>query len=226
MAWHTYLNLEKDFIEVTRFVALEEENGGAYSEKMAQLLLLVGSTVDSVFFEMRTSPSLDGQKGIDELRRNNEPNIGAYREIFDPIYRFSDVQVVAHHGLTNYGAIKPFSPFLPKQSPAWWDAYNDIKHEFYQNWRKGTLDNLVHALAALFTLNVLHKDAQYYLLQRGVIISISGADASQTYNLPLFQVHGLLSKSFVGIPRNVSWGTAASSEIFFHQFRHDPNVTA
>lgn len=226
MAWHTYLNFERDFIDVTRFVALERENGGTYSEKIAQLLLLIGSTVDSVFFEMRTSPSLDGKTGVSELRQNSEPNIGQYREVYESIYELSAVEVVAHHGLTNYGAIKPFDRFLSKQSPAWWDAYNDIKHEFYQNWRKGTLDNLVNALGGLFALNVLHKDAQYYLMQRSVILTVSGADVSQVYNLPLFQVFGLMSKSFLGLPNNVSWGAVAISEVFSHSFRKDPYVTA
>ncbi|MGD0177078.1 MAG: hypothetical protein ABSC50_09675 [Candidatus Bathyarchaeia archaeon] len=223
MAWHTYRNLEQDFIEVTRYVALEKENGGAYSERIAQLLLLVGSTVDSVFFEMRTSPSLDGKNGVDELRQNAEPNIGQYREVYEPIYQLSTVGVLAHHGLTNYGTIKPFDPFLPKQSPPWWNAYNDIKHEYYQNWRKGTLDNLVHALGALFALNILHKDAQYYLLQRQVILMVSGYDEKQIYNFPPLQMYRLMSKSFIGLPHDISWGASASSEVFYHYFRKDPN---
>jgi len=225
MAWHTYQNLERDFIDVTRYVALERENGATYSERIAQLLLLTGSTVDSIFFEMRTSPSLDGKNGVAELRQNPEPNIGQYRDVYEPIYQLSTVGVVAHHGLTNYGTIKPFDPFLPKQSPSWWVAYNDIKHEFYQNWRKGTLDNLVRALGALFTLNVLHKDAQYYLLQTKVIQSVSSSE-DQVYNLPLFQVYGLMTRSFIGLPNNVSWGAAASSEVFYHSFRKDPNIRA
>lgn len=226
MAWHTYQNLEKDFIDVTRYVALERENGGTYSEKIAQLLLLIGSTVDSVFFEMRTSHALAGQKGVAGLQQNTEPNIGQYKEVYEPIYELSKVEVFARHGLTNYETIKPFDPFLPKQSPVWWDAYNDIKHEFYQNWRKGTLDNLVNALGALFTLNVLHKDAQYYLLDRGVILSVSGYMDTQVGNLPPFQVYDLMKKSFIGLPSNVPWGVVAISEVFSHSFRKDTHVTA
>ena len=59
MAWHTYQNLEKDFIEVTRFIALEKENGGAYSEKMAQLLLLVGSISQLALEEYRDRVRFD-----------------------------------------------------------------------------------------------------------------------------------------------------------------------
>jgi hypothetical protein len=225
MAWHTYQNLEKDLIDVTRYVALEKENDSTHSEKIAQLLLLIGSTVDSVFFEMRTSPFLDDRKGVADLRQIPEPNIGQYREVYDPIYELSKIKVLAHHGLTNYGSIKPFYPFLPKQSPSRWDAYNDIKHEFFQNWRKGTSKNLVHALGALFTLNVLHMDARFYLLQRKIIVTVSGYD-DQVYNLPLLQTYDLMKRSFIGLPNNVSWGAFASSEVFYHSFRKDLNVTA
>jgi len=226
MAWHTYQNFEKDFIDVTRYVALEKENGGAYSEKIAQLLLLIGSTVDSIFYEIRTSPSLAEQKGISDLLKNSEPTIGDYKKVYEPIYQLSTVEVLGHHGLTRYGTIKPFDPFLPHLSPPWWNAYNDIKHEFYQNWRKGTLDNLVHALGALFTLNVLHKDAQYYLLQRNVIVNVSSADAKQVYPLFPAQVYGLIKNSFIGVPGNISWTVMASSDVFFHSFRQDTNATA
>ena len=232
MAWHTYQNLEKDFIDVTRHVALEKENDGAYSEKIAQLLQLTGSTVDSLFFEMRTSPSLAQEKGVADLQQNPEPNIGQYREVYEPIYQLSQVKLDARHGLTNYGTIKPFNPFLPKQYPQWWDAYNEIKHEFFRNWRRGTLGNLVHALGALFILNVLHKDAQLYLLQRGVIVPVTGyanstylSTSLSRYSLDPFHVANLMNRSFIGLPKNAPCGAVAFSEVFAHSFRTDPVVT-
>lgn len=45
--------------------------------------------------------------------------------------------------------------------------------------RKGTLDNLVHAFGALFTLNVLHKDSEQYLVTSSVI-HVGDSDRKQT----------------------------------------------
>ncbi len=224
MAWHTYRNLENDLVDVTRYVALEKENGRTYSEKMAQLLQLVGSTVDSLFNEMRTSPSLAKEKGVADLQQNPEPNIGHYREVYEPIYQLSTVGVLATHGLTNYGTIRPFDPFLPKQYPPWWDAYNDIKHGFFENWRKGTLDNLVHAVGALFALNVLHKDAQFYLLDRGVMRPVPGP-AEPEYRLDAFHVSNDIKNSFVGLPSNLPYGLVALSQVFSHIYRKDTSTT-
>jgi hypothetical protein len=49
MAWHTYLNLEKDFTDTIRYVALDVNNRTVWSEKLAQQLLLTGSILDSIF---------------------------------------------------------------------------------------------------------------------------------------------------------------------------------
>jgi len=224
-AWHTYQNLERDFIDVTRYVALEEKNGGTYSERITQLLLLIGSTVDSIFFEMRTSSSLDAKQGVGELRQASAPKVAQYRDVYEPIYQLSTVRVLAHHGLTDYGPIKPFGPFSSNQSPSWWSAYNDVKHQFYQNWRKGTLDNLVNALGALFTLNILHKEAQYYLLRKNVIHAFWGAEDGW-YDLSPDNVWGVLQQSFVGVPDDIPWGAFATSEVFTHHFRRDKSVTS
>lgn len=220
MSWHTYLNLEKDFIDITRYVALDRNNSGVWSEKIAQLVLLTGSAVDSVFNEMRKSSLLPQIKPIVELLQNPEPHIGNYREVYEPIYKLSGVELIASHGLTNYGKIIPFQPFAIKKNPAWWDAYNEIKHGFFQNMRKGTLDYLVHALGALFTLNVLHKDSQQYLATIGVI-DMGVFDRMLSYRFGGSEKWGFLKNSYVGLRGDKSMDAWATSEVFCHLFRKE-----
>jgi hypothetical protein len=223
MAWHTFLGLEKDLIATTRYVALAPENGATWSEKIAQLLLLVGSTVGSVFNEMRKSPLLPQTKTVTNLKKKDEPNIIDYREAYEPTFLLSGVEVQAHHGLTNYGVIKPFEAFLHKNSPDWWSAYNDVKHEFFANVSKGTLNNLVHSLGGLFVLNALHKDSQQYLVRRG-IIRVGEAISLLTYQPGYDEAWNEISGSFIGVAGNLSYDYWISSEIFHHVFRKDPNV--
>jgi len=225
MAWHTYVSLEKDFIDFTRYLALDKSNMRAWSEKGAQLLLLTGSTVDSVFNQMRFSKYLPSTRPVADLRQNSMPNIGNYRDVYEEIYRLSGVELSASYGLTNYGLIRPFHPFAPQQSPQWWEAYNDVKHDFFKNMNKGTLDNVVHALGALFTLNILEKGSQQYLLQIGVIGL--GSQAIQAYFSPhWWDRWDLLKKSFVGLPKNVGFDVVARSQVFLHVFRKDESIMA
>jgi hypothetical protein len=223
MAWHTYLGLERDLIETTRYVALAPENSATWSTKIAQLLQLVGGSVDSVFNEMRKSSFLPQTEPVTKLRDKAEPNIADYREVYEPIFLLSGVEVQAHHGLTNYGVIKPFEAFLRKSSPDWWGAYNEVKHEFFENVRKGTLNNLIHALGGLFVLNVLHKESQRYLLRMGTI-QMGKFDRRMAYWPNDEQSFEHIKTSYVGIPDNVTWDVWATSEIFLHRFRKDPTA--
>lgn len=221
MSWHTYLNLEKDFIDVTRYVALDKNHGGVWSEKIAQLLLLTGSTVDSVFNEMRISPFLEQYEPVIELRQNSKPNIGNYRDVYDPIYHLSSVELRAQYGLADYGMISPFQPFALKNKLEWWEAYNDVKHGFFQKMHKGTLDNVVHALGALFALNVLHKDSQQYLATVGAI-HVGDADRKMRFLKNGRDIWNYLKGSYIGRWGGTSFGAWATSEVFIYVFRNDP----
>jgi len=220
MSWHTYLNLEKDLIEIARYVALDKEHSGVWSEKIAQALLLTGSTVDSFFSEMRRSSYLPQSKLLNDLQQNPLPNIGQYREVYERIYKLSGVEVRASYGLGDYGTIRPFQPFAPQSYPQWWNDYNDVKHGFFQSMDKGTLDNLVHALGALFALNVIHKDSQQYLLSIG-IINVGAFDTKIRYwrngksSWPYFK------DSFTGFRGGSSLEAWVMSEVFTHRFRND-----
>lgn len=184
--------------------------------------MLTGSKVDNVFREMRASLLLPETSPLIALRKKPKPNIEDYRKAYEPIYRLSAVEVTAAHGLTNYGRIKPFDPFLPKKYPAWWQAYNRVKHGSYEDMCDGTLDNLVHAVGALFVLNVIHKDSQYYLLQRQVILPVPGY-RDEPVRFPA-QFWNIMQKSFVGLPGDVSYGAIAHSEVFSHAFRRDDDT--
>jgi len=215
LSWHSYLNLERDFIDVTRYVALDKNHGGVWSDKIAQLLLLTGSTVDSVFNEMRMSSFLEEFKPVIDLRQKSEPNIRDYREVYDPIYQLSNVELRARYGLAEYGIISPFQPFALDKSPEWWNAYNDVKHGFFQNMIKGTLDNLIHALGALFTLNVLHKDSQQYLATTGVI-RVGYPDRNMSLLSTGSDIWSFLKGSFVPPWGGTTLEAWATSEVFFY----------
>jgi hypothetical protein len=214
MAWYMYLSMERDFIDITRYVALEKDNSQVWSEKIADLLQLTGGRVNNLFREMRTSSLLPSSGALTALKSNDRPTIEDYRAAFEPTYELSGVELTAHHGLTNYGNIRPFDPFQHDNYPAWWNAYNKVKHGSFDEMRNGTLENLLHALGALFILNVLHKDGQEYLLKMGVI---------RVEHFPPGHpdIWKMIKSSYFGVPKNVQLEYWASSEVFQHVFRKD-----
>lgn len=225
-AWFLYSKLERDFIDTTSYVALETVHGNVWSEKFGELLTRTGDLVDSFFRLMIDSKSLDGEKLVKDLRikiqteRQKDPNwfpkIGDFRATFDPIFSLSSVEVEADYGLTNYGKLQPFKDF-DKHSPSWWDPYNKVKHEIFQEMeKKATLENSINALAALFVLNILHKESQRYLVRY--------TDTIFAEFLQRNQMEQSLSASFVGSPQNMTaFKFVARTQLFTHVFRTDPD---
>ena len=221
-----YNKLERDFIDTTSYVALETDHSSVWSEKFGELLTRTGDIVDSFFRLMIDSKSLDGEttvkhlraKKLTEQKRNKNwfPKIGDFRATFDPVFGLSSAEVEADYGLTYYGKLKPFKDF-DKQSPSWWDPYNKVKHEiFEQIEKKATLENTLNALASLFVLNILHKESQRYLIKYTNIIF------GEYLRKP--DIEKFLGASFVGSASNApSYRLVAKTPLFTHGFRVDPD---
>ncbi len=225
-AWFLYSKLERDFIDTTSYVALETAHSSVWSERFGELLARAGDLVDSFFRLMIDSRSLDNETSVKNLRTrilaeqktnpNWFPKISDFSVTFDPVFQFSSVEVEADYGLTYYGKLHPFKDF-DKQSPSWWDPYNKVKHEiFEQIEKKATLENVINALSSLFVLNILHKESREYLVLHTDIISGEYMSKSDLYRF--------LSVSFVGAPHNVVSKFTARTPLFVHVFRADSNA--
>lgn len=225
-AWFMYVKLESDFIDTTSYVALDNVHCKVWSEKFAELLTRTGDLIDSFFRLMIDSKSLDGETTIASLKTkivteqardaNWFPKIGDFRATFEPIFRLSGVEVEAGYGLTSFGKLYPFKDF-DKQSPSWWEPYNKVKHQIFEEMEnKATLENSINALAALFALNILHKESQRYLVRNTEVIL--------TEFLRGKQIEQSLNVSFIGSPNNMpAFKFIARTSLFTHVFRVDPN---
>jgi hypothetical protein len=43
-----------------------------------------------------------------------------------------------------------------RRKPDWWQSYNKVKHERNRHFNKATLNNALHALAALLAINYVY----------------------------------------------------------------------
>ncbi|UCE96823.1 MAG: hypothetical protein JSV51_04340 [Candidatus Bathyarchaeota archaeon] len=231
-AWFLYSKLEDDFIRTTPYVALESVHSNVWSERFGELLARTGDLVDSFFRLMVNSKSLDNEIPIKNLRvkiikeqetnPNWFPKINDFRATFNPIFQLSSVEVEADYGLTYYGRLQPFKGF-DKQGPSWWNPYNKVRHEiFEQIEKKATLENAINALASLFALNILHKESQGYLIKyQNVIV------CDYMKSMPKEQILQSFKASKIGIPKTVgSYNFRAATRLFTHTFRIDKQADA
>jgi hypothetical protein len=119
-----------------RFVELVPENHGAYSIQIVRLLLTIGSEIDVVL------------KLICEVVEpsSKAKNItGYYRVISNHFPEFPETIITSK---IDYHAA-PWQEWREGNTPRWWRAYNDVKHERTRFFSAANIGNLLNALAAL-----------------------------------------------------------------------------
>ncbi|MHA2112322.1 MAG: hypothetical protein ACW98W_12640 [Candidatus Hodarchaeales archaeon] len=229
-SWQKYQELEDRIIDCFDYVALDKQHLLVYSNRFGELLLRIGSALDSLLSKARACKAFDNEEGIQSLRQKSHPTIEDYRHFYERYYQLSQVQVTVELDGVQFDTIHPFNTYKQNKNPNWWSAYNKVKHEWYDHLQtKGTFKNLLEALAGLFTINVLHKDAQDWLVEEGII----NGDMSEF--LPVFELQRInisevsdlalkdaLTKSRFGVPARVeAW---ANSHLFEHKFRQEKNI--
>lgn len=167
--WHKYNYLESKVLELSNYITIDENNFCSYSKECADLLVLIGNEVDTFFGDMIECPKvtnfIDESKSLKFQKRYNIKN---YRDIFEPLYELSKNKIDAQYGYGNQFSITPFIKFDEK-SPCWWDAYNGIKHDYFTDFHKANLRNVLNCLAGLFILNALHSCSKKYLIENKLI---------------------------------------------------------
>lgn len=138
--WQYFVALEADLDRTTRYVEFTKENFQTFSVEFARLLLAAGSEVDVLAKVLCEAHSLEIAP----------KNIDGYRKAL--VARFRELPWLHIH-VPRYGFhLLPWREWHDGTNPAWWRAYNDVKHERGKKFPAATLHNALSAVAGLFTL--------------------------------------------------------------------------
>lgn len=142
--WNYYLVLEKEFKEIVEFVALRKENLETSSNRITSLLLNAGAEFD--FLCKKVCGFLPGSR----------KNIADYAESL--LKQSRNLQKVEITVLDSEMSIFPFRNWDKRHASDlfWWEAYISVKHNRIDNATKGSLENLVNAMGALYYLEMYY----------------------------------------------------------------------
>lgn len=153
--WVNYVALEKDFLQICKYVALDVDNYETYSSEYLKLLLRIGSEVDIVLKEYC--------KILDSSFIGS--TICDYRECIlshEPTYISQEVMV--NEGLivlTPWDNRDVEGNFI---SPFWWSAYNKCKHNRVEEGMiEGQIKDYYKFANLKYTLNALAGLYQTYI---------------------------------------------------------------
>jgi len=171
---HTYEYLENSLIEASRYITIDPRNDKSWSEVLATLLVLNGNAVDTFFRNMIMCPNIKENKAFKEMkkkpRKKKTWKISHFQKIIEPIHELSKNIIQVPFGLGTSQTITPFQDFSSK-IPDWWNAYNHIKHDYYDNITEANLSNVVNSLGALLILHALHRCSRSYLINQFKILN-------------------------------------------------------
>lgn len=138
--WNYYLNLENRFINTTQYVEVDKDNYQTFSIEYIGLLQSICAEIDTIM------------KEICGFNQEDFKKISMYYEkiMKDPFFKnIMDEETIYIYKKIN---IKPFDKWDEKNSPQWWESYNDVKHERVAKYKNGNLENVLYALSALYIL--------------------------------------------------------------------------
>lgn len=196
--WKQYQALERDAKEVIEHIPLVEEHLSVWSLRLGDILIVLGSVIDSVFkfalqYEGLTETMPDVMK---KIRAKDRLDMGDYRQVFQDYYGLSSKHVYIRPLARR---IQPFGKWADGRSPDWWDAYQGVKHDKFANKKDAQLRHVLDGLAGFFLLNVIHVPNRIVLARLKLWQNYYGQNYGERY-----------LESLLGDKEPVS-----SSELFF-----------
>lgn len=165
MYWPVYKNIEREFLKVTEYINICDEQLKVYSFHIADLIIRCAIEIEAI------SKDLYERLGGDVNPKDNE---GKDRDLYfdtDCLKLLED-----HWGISKKKVrVSALGVFLNEEDnivltplkksykrgtsgSKWKQAYQAIKHDRRNSIKCGTIGNLLSAMAALYILNLYYKD--------------------------------------------------------------------
>ena len=179
MFWQTYLNLEKELLELSKYIYITDERSvyskGAlvqekcttqietFSPHIADLIVRTCVEIEAIskelYFDLggtkaRGNKDLffdeDCLKLLDIKCRSSQKIV----RVSCPSFNLTD---------ENNNTLRPLKNAHKRQGTEWERAYQAVKHDRYSSVSHGTIKNFIRALGALFLLNVYYRNKSMYV---------------------------------------------------------------
>lgn len=172
--WQSYLNLEKEAIEVSKFIFFTDEvlvNGKSgivaqacntqletFSPHIADLLVRCCVQIEAVSKELYFDNGGTKARGDSSILFDED-----CLKLIDIKWKTHEKAVMIVAPFFNFvkdenRVLKPLKEAHKRQGTYWERAYQAVKHDRYSSLHKGNVKAFLHALAALYLLNIYYRN--------------------------------------------------------------------
>ncbi len=152
--WNYFIALEKDLDNLSRYIEFNQSNFCAYSIENAKILMSATQETDVLFKEIYKHHG--GTKGQPDITDYFDTMAKNYPKIFG-----AKVTLISHSIIrTPFANWIKSTPAKKSDSPPWWKANNDVKHNRDTLFSQAALEYVIDSISALLLLNI-----HYYTLK-------------------------------------------------------------
>lgn len=167
--WNYFLAIEEDLDRISRFVDFSG-NEDTYSLEIARVLLSACSEID-VFLKLLCK----------KLNASSSArNINEYKNELNSITTIAPFEVtMPRHQMST----KPWLSWSTANTPEWWSAHNEVKHQRDTEFAQAKLTHCINAVGALYVaaLHLYQQEAESgELLQLPKLFNVSDANFNGT----------------------------------------------
>ena len=140
-----YQEIEKCMQDTFQYVTPDKSNRHSHSPMFSRIIKDVGSTFGSTLKELINKSGNSN---------NYSNNIHGYLRFIK--YHVPNINECSVFFRKNGKTLLPFKASrVGDPIPAWWHAFNKVKHEEISDYKEGNLENALNAVAALAILGVM-----------------------------------------------------------------------
>lgn len=180
--WQTYLNLEKEVIEVSKYVFITDEKtvnkgGVEVTEQCTTQLLTFSPHIADLLIRCCVQIEAVSKELYFEL--NGPKQRGDFSMLFDEdCLKQIDIKWETHNKVVMVVApffnltkdenriLKPLKEAHKRQGTYWERCYQAVKHDRYNCLCAGNVKALLHALAALYLLNIYYRNESWVVMHQ------------------------------------------------------------
>ena len=172
--WQTYLNLEKEVLELSRYILFTDEilvnednrmiskncdtQLNAFSPHIADLVVRCCVEIEAISKELYFENGGIKERGDTSIQFDTD-----CLKLIDKKWQTHNKTVLVVSPSFNFTKdinriLKPLKEAHKKQGTYWEKAYQAVKHDRYSSLYKGNIKALIHSLAALYLLNIYYRN--------------------------------------------------------------------
>lgn len=180
--WSVYKNLEKEVLELSQWVFIDDSQLSSYSVKTADLLIRTVVEIESLsktlYFHYGGTKPDDNNLYFDKdclKLLQDKLKIGSKVVLVSDVFQYcSKIENIVLNPLHN-------SWIMGKCD--WKKAYQAIKHDRYNQLKKGNIKHLLRALASLFILNLYYSNKTFILENDARAVSLDNRMGSDLFSI-------------------------------------------